>query len=85
MLVEVAIIGWTSDFDGNGRFWCDRGHGIALNGQKLGRGSDHYREQSLMVIRMVQITGFFFLFFLDIVNDHGFKAQRDQGPTKVLY
>ena len=42
---------------------------------------DHYREQSFMVIRMVQTTGF----FLHMVNVDGFKAGRDGEPTKVLY
>lgn len=43
----------------------------ALKGQRLAGCGDHYKEQSLMVIRMV--------------NDQGLMAKRDGKPTKVLY
>ena len=80
-LVEVAMVKWTLDFHGNRRILVWQRPWVALKGQRLGGQGDHYKDQSLMVIRKVWTKSC--CCFFNVVNDHAFKAERDGEPTMV--
>lgn len=45
MLVEVAMVKWALVLIVMDGSWCDRGHVVALKGQRLSGWGDHYRAE----------------------------------------